>query len=100
MEELVARLARPELRLRTMVIEGAHVASTLGGVADADPDSLVVLAAHGFSPMSGWPSGRIPSGLVTHAAAPVLILQDMPVAAEQREELGAAPQRRSRSWRS
>lgn len=90
LEALTSRLGNPGLALRYRIDENTHVEQRVHQVAVEEGASLVVLAAHGCSPGTGWPYGNVPSTLIAHGSTPVLVFQDLPlVEAGRTREVGA-----------
>lgn len=77
LDELRSRLAAPDLEVAARVVEDGHVGRRLQELADAEPQTLMMLSAHGSSPGTGWPCGGLPAALIEHGRTPVLMLQDV-----------------------
>jgi nucleotide-binding universal stress UspA family protein len=79
LEGLKSRLGGPGLALRFRIDENTHVGQRVHQVAVEEGASLVVLAAHGCSPGTGWPYGNVAATLLAHGSTPVLVFQDLPL---------------------
>lgn len=99
LKRLGRRVAAPQMRLKTTVVSGDHVAGRLHAVADECQADLVAVSAHGRSGAAPWPYGSVATNLLLHGRRPTLVLQDQPelrrAAPPEREE-SARPSRTRR----
>ena len=81
LNRLKTRLAEKGVRVRVFVLRGGDVRSRLPRIAMELEVDLVLLSAHGRSGRSDTPYGSVTSHLMTHLAAPLLIVRPKPAPA-------------------
>ena len=81
LNDFAARLQTPTA---TKVVINSNIATSIHQIIDDEAIDLVVLSAHGESGEPKLPFGSIAHNLISYAAVPVLVVQDLPNL-EQRE---------------
>ena len=77
LEELGKHLAREGARVRTLVLRSTDEKQSLLDLGRAEPSDLIVLSAHGSTCNPALAFGSVTTHLLTHAAVPLLVLQDL-----------------------
>jgi nucleotide-binding universal stress UspA family protein len=75
LSRLKTRVAQKGVNVRVLVLRDGDVRSQLPRVAAEQGVDLVILSAHGRSNRSDMPYGSVTSHLITHLAAPVMIVR-------------------------
>lgn len=78
LEAMCGRLASPDLRVRTRIVEGPSVTRAIQDFLAEERPTLVVVSAHGASGAAPWPYGGVATNLLLHSPYSVLALQDRP----------------------
>jgi nucleotide-binding universal stress UspA family protein len=78
----------------TKVVINSNIATSIHQLIDDEDIDLVVLSAHGESGEPKWPFGSIAHNLISYAAVPVLVVQDLPNIATHENNNAAIGQRR------
>lgn len=66
--------ARPNLRLRTEIVEGDPAEAILSVAASKNID-LIVMSTHGYSGITRWIMGSVTERILTNAPCPVLVIR-------------------------
>jgi len=78
LEHLQQQLAHEVGSVRTIVVRSSHAYQCLLEVSQREQSDLIVLSAHGSACDSARAFGNVTGYLLTHATAPLLVLQDLP----------------------
>lgn len=78
LERLRQRLAHDGARVRTLVERHVNPRQRLLELVRQEESELIVLSAHGAACDSGRSFGSVTAHLLSHAAIPLLVLQDLP----------------------
>jgi nucleotide-binding universal stress UspA family protein len=80
LEQVAARLPS---NVQTRLLVNDNVPMTIHRLADEEAVDLIVLSAHGYTGEPMWPYGSVTNSLIAYSVRPVLVVQDLPVAASQ-----------------
>ncbi len=78
LEQLTSRLPDEGLDVRTNVLTGHNIPTTLHEFIDREHIDLVIMSAHGNSGEGRWPYGSLASNFIVYGTTPLLVVQDLP----------------------
>ena len=76
LERLSARVRRPEVRLRSVVVANGSARTQLDQVIRKERADLVVMSAHGNTGRLDSPCGSVTEYTLTHASVPLLVMRE------------------------
>jgi nucleotide-binding universal stress UspA family protein len=94
LEQVAARLPGS---VQTRLLVNDNVAMTIQQLADEASVDLILLSAHGYTGEPMWPYGSVTNSLIAYSVRPVLVVQDLPIAATQHSVEQQIPADRSRT---
>jgi nucleotide-binding universal stress UspA family protein len=83
------RASRLRGDVQTRLLVSGNIAAGLHHLVEQERVDLIILSAHGYSGEPQQPYGSVTSNLIVYSTKPVLVVQDLPVAATQQVEMPA-----------